>query len=276
MITLYIVGGGAERWFVQEVKRWPTWSRQPWNMSRETAVTKLARRLLRAVMTNEYPVGSRLPSERVLAEHYSVHRVTARSACQRLTADGVLAVKQGSGYWVQDYRVTGGPRLISEVLELEKDPTTLRLFLSDVLGMRLTLMGFAIRRLIDRLTPDDISRLRHKVSTFIDAVSSGVKPPELADLENQIIAEVLASTHSTVIQLSLNPLSRSYMGIRKFQDVIYRDPQQNALGYTLFLRWLDQPDPNLVATILEILEKRDEVTIDLVVEHVRATNRESD
>ncbi|MEL6761783.1 MAG: FCD domain-containing protein, partial [Myxococcota bacterium] len=150
------------------------------------------------------------------------------------------------------------------------------LFLSDVLGMRLTLMGFAIRRLIDRLTPDDISRLRHKVSTFIDAVSSGVKPPELADLENQIIAEVLASTHSTVIQLSLNPLSRSYMGIRKFQDVIYRDPQQNALGYTLFLRWLDQPDPNLVATILEILEKRDEVTIDLVVEHVRATNRESD
>ncbi|NND00399.1 MAG: FadR family transcriptional regulator, partial [Gammaproteobacteria bacterium] len=50
--------------------------------------------------SGEYPIGSRLPPERELAERFSVSRPTIREAVIALEAKGRIAVKGGSGMYV--------------------------------------------------------------------------------------------------------------------------------------------------------------------------------
>ncbi len=61
---------------------------------------QIADKILVLVDSGEYPVGSRLPSERELAERFSVSRPTIREAVIALEAKGRVAVKTGSGVYV--------------------------------------------------------------------------------------------------------------------------------------------------------------------------------
>lgn len=47
-----------------------------------------------------YPLGVRLPSEKILAEDFKVNRLTLRRALEMLCQDGYLTVRRGSGYAV--------------------------------------------------------------------------------------------------------------------------------------------------------------------------------
>lgn len=57
-------------------------------------------KILALTDSGEYPTGSRLPSERDLAERFSVSRPTIREAVIALEAQGVVTVKTGSGVYV--------------------------------------------------------------------------------------------------------------------------------------------------------------------------------
>lgn len=57
------------------------------------------------IENNEYPPGVRLPSERQLAEEYTVSRVTVRQAIGELVNKGILQKKVGSGTYVRDTQV---------------------------------------------------------------------------------------------------------------------------------------------------------------------------
>lgn len=52
------------------------------------------------IESGEYPVGARLPGERELAERFNVSRVTIREAEIALEAQGLIAIKTGSGVYV--------------------------------------------------------------------------------------------------------------------------------------------------------------------------------
>ena len=59
-------------------------------------------KILQLTGSGEYPAGSRLPSERELAERFSVSRPTIREAVIALEAQGVVTVKTGSGVYVRE------------------------------------------------------------------------------------------------------------------------------------------------------------------------------
>ena len=59
--------------------------------------------LLELIESGEYPVGSRLPAERELAERFKVSRPTIREAIIALEAKNIVAVKLSSGVYVLDY-----------------------------------------------------------------------------------------------------------------------------------------------------------------------------
>jgi GntR family transcriptional regulator len=69
---------------------------------------KVADDLRAAIVTGEYPAGTRLPSESDLADRYSVSRGTVRQAFAALRADGVIASRRGARRIV-----LGGPQLQS-------------------------------------------------------------------------------------------------------------------------------------------------------------------
>jgi GntR family transcriptional repressor for pyruvate dehydrogenase complex len=68
------------------------------------AQEKLYRRISDAILarlaTGEFPVGSRLPTERKLADAYSVSRASVREAVVALEMIGVLELRKGSGIYV--------------------------------------------------------------------------------------------------------------------------------------------------------------------------------
>ena len=60
----------------------------------------LARRLVAELAENRYPVGSRLPAEREMAQQYNVSRPTVREAIIALEVQGLVEVRIGSGAYV--------------------------------------------------------------------------------------------------------------------------------------------------------------------------------
>ena len=60
----------------------------------------IAKALLELINSGEFPAGTRLPAERVLAERFGVSRPTIREAIIALEAKGFLEVKTGSGVYV--------------------------------------------------------------------------------------------------------------------------------------------------------------------------------
>lgn len=57
----------------------------------------LARKLIAELSAGNYPVGSRLPAERELAQQYSVSRPTVREAIIAMEVQGLVEVRIGSG-----------------------------------------------------------------------------------------------------------------------------------------------------------------------------------
>src|SRR6476469_2619863 len=70
---------------------------------------EVARRLANAVRTGFFRIGSRLPSERSLAEQMQVSRPTIREAVKLLVEARILTVKPGAG---------GGTFVTSEIVPL--------------------------------------------------------------------------------------------------------------------------------------------------------------
>lgn len=62
----------------------------------------IADELARQIDSGKYPPGSRLPAERELAEQFNVSRVTIREAEIALQAMGRIAIRTGSGVYVQE------------------------------------------------------------------------------------------------------------------------------------------------------------------------------
>src|SRR5512147_1194001 len=56
--------------------------------------------LSRAIISGEFPLGSKLPNEEQLRERFDVSRITLREAVQGLIQDGYVVRRQGSGTYV--------------------------------------------------------------------------------------------------------------------------------------------------------------------------------
>ncbi|WP_368562934.1 FadR/GntR family transcriptional regulator [Pseudoxanthomonas sp. UTMC 1351] len=70
-------------------------------MSESRLYQSIAAEILKLIESGEFPVGSRLPGERDLAERFGVSRVTIREAEIALEAQGRISIKTGSGVYVK-------------------------------------------------------------------------------------------------------------------------------------------------------------------------------
>lgn len=68
---------------------------------RGTLTDKVTEELMRAIGAGEYPLESRLPSEKELAERFGVSRTVVREAVSRLKSDGLVESHQGKGAFVR-------------------------------------------------------------------------------------------------------------------------------------------------------------------------------
>ncbi|WP_411349135.1 PLP-dependent aminotransferase family protein [Paenibacillus sp. WLX2291] len=75
-------------------------SPQPWQLDREHSVPihrQIEQQLRHKISSGEWPVGTRLPSQRKLAEQFGVNRSTVTQALEELASYGIVAGNKGGG-----------------------------------------------------------------------------------------------------------------------------------------------------------------------------------
>lgn len=118
------------------------------------------------ILEGMYPVGSRLPPERSLAEEFGVSRPSVRDALQALGARGMLEVRQGDGYHESAAWQSGFLMPWQSLLERHD------YLESDVLDFRRSLEGTIAALAAERRTEADLERLSFWLERLLHAYQS--------------------------------------------------------------------------------------------------------
>src|SRR5687767_4743206 len=82
------------------------------DVSRDQPSEAIARALLDRILSGQLKPGSRMPSERELAEAFGTGRGPVREALKSLGLLGLLEVRQGDGTYLREARADVLPRII--------------------------------------------------------------------------------------------------------------------------------------------------------------------
>lgn len=152
------------------------------------------------IATEEVPRGTRLPSERELAEQYAVSRAVVRDALRALAVRGLVEVRRGVGAIV----VNGARRSVGDILR-----TALRVnsySVPELLIARSVLETEVAGLAAQNRTPDDVAELRDAVTGMRAATESRDVDAAIQSHERFHVGLALA-THNRVLEDFVAPLT---------------------------------------------------------------------
>ncbi len=139
---------------------------------REPLSSEVAKALLDAVFSGQITPGTRMPSERQLAEQFGVGRFVVREALKSLGLLGLLEVRQGDGTYVRSPDSSLLPRVVEWGLLVGEQRT------SDLVETRQYIEPITARLAAERRSDTDLAAIRTHLhgmrdagdnSTFVDA-----------------------------------------------------------------------------------------------------------
>jgi GntR family transcriptional regulator, transcriptional repressor for pyruvate dehydrogenase complex len=130
--------------------------------------------------------GTRLPSERDLAQELGVSRPSLREALIALEIEGTVEIRSGSGIY-----------LATETPRLPDMPTTLGESPSELMQARSMVEGGAVLLATGRMTEEALAELRQVLADMTEAVSAGRDPLEQDKAFHLLIAR---QTGNSVIE----------------------------------------------------------------------------
>lgn len=223
----------------------------------QTLTDQCAERLRSAILDGSYAPDTRLPPERVLAEEHGVSRLTMRAALLKVEAAGLLRVRQGSGYRVQDPHEVGGPQLIPSLVGLDEGGVPVA---TELLRVRRHLAMAVLESLLE--SPPKTAPLHSAIGQLQAGIDRGEDSEAIAELDAKVLRTLLDLTNSSVLQLTVNPIRSLMREWPALREAMYRNPQDNVTGWTLLAVWLEDPEPEGMARIKAVLEERDAATLD--------------
>lgn len=129
----------------------------------------LADVLLSKIFRGEFPAGSRLPAERLLAAQLGVDRTTLRMALKLLQRMNLVVARHGSGVVVNDYRAHGGLDTLAAMFTLEDVVLDASLIL-EALDFWLDGFTMTASKAIARMTLDDFRGLERLLDDSLAVV----------------------------------------------------------------------------------------------------------
>lgn len=169
-------------------------------MSSSSPLTENVRRRIEAyVEEKEIEVGERLPSERVLAEHFGVSRASLRKALATLEEAGIVASVHGSGTYVTEIsRQAATNILATTLLEDNRD-------LPEIVPVRSVLESLAARLAALNHSDSDLKHLDEAVNGMDAAVSAGTSGAEYSIAFHQTLWSASSNNLLTEQLQSLQP-----------------------------------------------------------------------
>ncbi len=153
------------------------------------------------IAKGHYAPGERLPSERDLAGALSVSRVSVRSALQQLKAQKIVVSRPGGGTFVSTPVSESENPLYELVSDCNEN-------LRDLFLVHTHLDAWGIRRAAERITDEQVSRLRELVREFKSICGDSKR---LSKLDAKIHLEI-AQTTGSAIYINLSLLTRDVLG----------------------------------------------------------------
>jgi DNA-binding FadR family transcriptional regulator len=202
-----------------------------------TAATRLyesvATEISGRIKTGEFSIGSRLPSERDLAQALNVSRPTVREAIFALELDGYVEVRKGSGVYVTRNAPKGPVSVIADVGPFE------------LLEARRSFEAEAAALAALRASPAQIEEMDILVRRIQDRLAAGdLAESERADQDFHLM--LAESTGNSAI----------YDVVTSLWEARHRSPQYRLLTEKAHEAGID-PDSNEHAVILEAVRARD-------------------
>lgn len=223
---------------------------------RESAHQACEQALRRAVIDGSLCAGQRLPPERTLAATLGVSRLTLRAALAALTARGLLAVKHGSGYVVQDFTQRGGADLLPDL------PSESASVATELLRVRRHLAHAILERLVEH--PPGGAALRGYTSAVdaLEVLVTQARPvAELAAGDLEVIRSLVAATASAVLAFCLNPVVNVIASSAALRNALYGEPLTNVAGWRMLGEWLKKPRRESLRGLLDLLEAHDQESL---------------
>ncbi|MES2022314.1 MAG: FadR/GntR family transcriptional regulator [Pseudomonadota bacterium] len=166
---------------------------------------EIARQIGGQILADQYPMGTRLPSERELSETFNVSRPTIREALIALEVDGLVDIRMGSGVYVSAKTPRGGKFSAIGVGPFE------------LLEARRAIEGEACAIAATRVDANDIKQLR---TLFDNLVAAGEDVAKAEAFDHQFHISIARATRNSAISGAVEALWQARL----------RSPQEKALS----------------------------------------------
>lgn len=215
----------------------------------DTTSRVLTTRLVRNILDEDYAPGERLPTERELAEQFDVSRHVVREALKRLEVLGLVRIKQGSGAYVSDVKLTGGLELFEYLLFDEQGQVDLSI-LGDffVFWQNFACEGVALAA--QHATQEEREQLRqgwHTRGECFDDLAG------FAEINRALMQLVAQATHNRVYQLIFNNAARIFYKIRTGLSFAQLAPVISQTQLDRLFEAIEEQDPPLARLLCERL-----------------------
>jgi GntR family transcriptional regulator, transcriptional repressor for pyruvate dehydrogenase complex len=169
--------------------------------TRESLSNLVSAEIEKAIISREYPAGSRLPSENELCRQFGVSRTSVREALKSLDAHGLITIIKGKGVFVKDVNTASVTGPLQKYLRLKLD----RDYVIDLVHARQIIEpGIAYYAALNR-TKENILQLENDLQALDDCSGSFI---ELAKLDMIFHLHLANASQNSVIPLILDPIHR--------------------------------------------------------------------
>jgi GntR family transcriptional regulator, transcriptional repressor for pyruvate dehydrogenase complex len=169
--------------------------------TRESLSNIVSAEIEKAIISREYPPGSKLPSENELCRQFGVSRTSVREALRSLNAHGMINIIKGKGVFVKDINTATVTDPLQKYLRLKLD----RNYVMDLVHARQIIEpGIAYYASLNR-TKEDLVQLENDLATLDDCEEGVV---EFARLDMSFHLHLANASQNSVIPLILDPIHR--------------------------------------------------------------------
>lgn len=171
--------------------------------------------LTEAIRAGKYLPGNKIPTENELCEVFQVSRTSIREAVKKLSARGIVDVKQGSGVYVSEMSIKSASEILNLFFELSSDKNIILQTINTRLILEPTIASEAA---INR--NDHHLELLKKNMIEMRKCDLEDKKRE-AELDNDFHRILLSIVNNKVLELLLSPI---FNLIPKFKTAVYAKP----------------------------------------------------
>ncbi|ETF01144.1 GntR family transcriptional regulator [Advenella kashmirensis W13003] len=169
-------------------------------MTNLTLTDRVAQALMQRIADGTYPVGTKLPSGKLLAGEFSVSAAVIREATERLRTKGLVRTRQGAGCMVLT-------RDLHDGFQLPVPETVDRDALRHIYELRFEIEGGAAALAAIRATKEDVSGMRHILASLEKSLHD---PEQALEWDVGFHRAIADATHNPHYRELLSYLTRQW------------------------------------------------------------------